>query len=432
VAAAVATGTATAGMAALGTPTYAAALPAQATSTSTTCTTAQLFTNPGFESGDTGWTTSSTLGFDPITSNTREPAHTGSYKAWFNGNDKADTDTLEQTFTLPAGCNATVSYWQHIDTTENTATAEPDIFKVQVLGSAGTFLSTLATYSNLDSNSGYVQKTFDLSAYAGQSIKVKWTGIETNASGGTTDFVIDDTALQTSPPGGLDPRVAPGGNFDLSLWELQLPTGSSGSPTTVAPAQLEGPNGFQDSYFHTSSSDGAMTFWDPENGVTTTNSNFPRSELREMTSSGAAANWFAPGTHTMTATLRVTQVPDHVCVGQVHLGSGGSSKPLFELFYYANGDIEMAIEQSPAGGNEVLYNVGNVPLGTQWSYVLGVSGSTISLVLNGGAKRTWTASSSFNGYGLYFKAGDYDQSSGSSSSVGARVGFYSLSVHHGS
>jgi hypothetical protein len=92
----------------------------------------------------------------------------------------------------------------------------------------------------------------------------------------------------------------------------------------------------------------------------------------------------------------------------------------------------MAIEQSPAGGNEVLYNVGHVPLGTQWSYVIGVSGSTISLALNGGAKRKWTASSSFSGYGLYFKAGDYDQSSGSSSSVGATVGFYSLSVYHGS
>ncbi|WP_228556233.1 polysaccharide lyase family 7 protein [Catenulispora pinisilvae] len=232
--------------------------------------------------------------------------------------------------------------------------------------------------------------------------------------------------------GGLNTSVAPGGNFDLSVWELQEPTGSAGSPTTIAPGQLEGANGYQDSYFYTDSGDGAMTFWDPENGVTTPNSNYSRSELREMNSDGSAANWFAAGTtNTLGATLKVTQVPDHVCVGQIHLGSGGSTKPLLELFYYANGDIKMAIEQTPAGGNEVLTDVGNVPVGTQWSYVIGLSGSTISLSLNGGAAQTWTASSTFDGYGMYFKAGDYDQSSGSDSSVGAKVGFYALSISHG-
>ncbi|ACU76316.1 Alginate lyase 2 [Catenulispora acidiphila DSM 44928] len=249
------------------------------------------------------------------------------------------------------------------------------------------------------------------------STNQQWT-LPTGSGGGTG-------------PGGLNPGVAPGGNFDLSLWELQLPTGSAGSPTTILPAQLEGANGYQSQYFYTDSTDGAMTFWDPENGVTTPNSNYSRSEFREMTSSGAAANWFAAGTtNTLSATLKVTQVPDHVCVGQIHLGSGGSTKPLLELFYYASGDIKMAIEQTPAGGNEVLYDVGTVPVGTQFSYVIGLSGSTISLSLNGGAARTWTASSTFNGYGMYFKAGDYDQSSGSSSSVGARVGFYALSIHH--
>jgi hypothetical protein len=32
---------------------------------------------------------------------------------------------------------------------------------------------------------------------------------------------------------------------------------------------------------------------------------------------------------------------------------------------------------------------------------------------------------------MYFKAGDYDQSSGSSSTVGAKVQFYALTIHHG-
>src|SRR5262249_41125114 len=67
----------------------------------------------------------------------------------------------------------------------------------------------------------------------------------------------------------LNPNVAPGGNFDLSLWELQEPVGSPGAPRTIPPSQLAGANGFQDAYFFTDSTDGSMTFWDPENGVTT-------------------------------------------------------------------------------------------------------------------------------------------------------------------
>ena len=43
----------------------------------------------------------------------------------------------------------------------------------------------------------------------------------------------------------LNPGVAPGGNFNLSVWELQLPIGSPGSPTTILPSQLEGANGYQ-------------------------------------------------------------------------------------------------------------------------------------------------------------------------------------------
>jgi hypothetical protein len=61
--------------------------------------------------------------------------------------------------------------------------------------------------------------------------------------------------------------------------------------------------------------------------------------------------------------------------------------------------------------------------------VIGLSGNKISLTLNGTTK-TWQENSSFNGQTYYFKAGDYDQSSGSSSTVGAQVQFYALGVNH--
>ena len=163
------------------------------------CTPAQLLANPGFESGATSWTQTSTLGFTPITKATSaEPAHSGSYVAWFNGNGSKDTDTAAQSVSIPSGCTATLTYWLHIDTTENTTTAKPDTFTVQVLNSSGTVLATVGSFSNLNAASGYTQHTADLSAYAGQTITVKFTGSETDTSGGTTNSVVDDTALQTN------------------------------------------------------------------------------------------------------------------------------------------------------------------------------------------------------------------------------------------
>ena len=230
----------------------------------------------------------------------------------------------------------------------------------------------------------------------------------------------------------LSTTVAPGGNFNRSVWELQEPVGTPGHPNTISPSRLEGASGFSDQFFFTNKTDGSMSFWDPENGVTTPNSNFSRSELREMNSNGTAAAWLPPGTHTLTATVKATLIPDHVAVGQIHLGdNSGSTKPLLELFYYKNGNVVLAIEQTPAGGNEVLHTIGNVPVGTKFNYVISLTNNNqIGLNLNG-TNHTFTMPSSFNGFTMYFKAGDYDQTSGSSSTIGAKVQFYALTIHHG-
>ncbi|MFF4844725.1 putative Ig domain-containing protein [Streptomyces collinus] len=150
-----------------------------------TCTSAQLLANPGFESGSTGWTSSSGV----ITTDTGEAAHGGSYKAWLDGYGSSHTDTLSQSVTVPSGCKATLTFYLHIDTAETGSTAYD---KLTV--SAGS--TTLATYSNVNAASGYAQKTFDLSSFAGQTVTLKFSGVEDSSL--QTSFVVDDTALTTS------------------------------------------------------------------------------------------------------------------------------------------------------------------------------------------------------------------------------------------
>nr|WSX73388.1 immune inhibitor A [Streptomyces sp. NBC_00899]WSX80546.1 immune inhibitor A [Streptomyces sp. NBC_00899] len=155
------------------------------------CTAAQLIANPGFESGSSSWTATSGV----INNSSGEAAHAGSYKAWLDGYGTATTDTVAQSVTIPAGCAARLSFWLHIDTAETGSTVY-DTLKVQVLNSAGTVLSTPATYSNVNAAAGFAQRSFDLSAYAGQTVTVKFTGTE--GSKLQTSFVIDDVALAVS------------------------------------------------------------------------------------------------------------------------------------------------------------------------------------------------------------------------------------------
>jgi hypothetical protein len=157
-----------------------------------TCTAAQLLGNNGFESGSTAWSASSGV----ITNSSSEPARTGSYYAWLDGNGTATTDTLSQSVAIPSGCSATLSFYLHVDTAETTTSTAYDTLGVQVLNSSGSVLGTLATYSNLNAASGYTQRSFDLSGYAGQTVTLKFTGTE--GSKLQTSFVVDDTALNVS------------------------------------------------------------------------------------------------------------------------------------------------------------------------------------------------------------------------------------------
>ena len=148
----------------------------------------QKLGNPGFESGNTVWTsTPAVIGQNGPS----EPAHGGTWDAWMDGYGTTHTDSISQSVSIPSGCTTyTFSFWLHIDSAETTTSTQFDKLTVKI-GS-----TTLATYSNLNKASGYSQKSFNVAAFAGQTVTINFTGTEDVSL--QTSFVVDDTALNGS------------------------------------------------------------------------------------------------------------------------------------------------------------------------------------------------------------------------------------------
>jgi kumamolisin len=153
-------------------------------------TTSQLLGNPGFETGTAApWTASAGV----IDSSPTPAPHSGTWKAWLDGYGTTHTDTLSQAVTIPAGaCSATLSFWLSITTSETTTTTAFDHLTVTVRNAAGA-VTTLAAFSNLDRSAGYVQRSFDLSAFKGQAIMLQLQGTEDASL--QTSFLVDDAAV---------------------------------------------------------------------------------------------------------------------------------------------------------------------------------------------------------------------------------------------
>ncbi len=94
---------------------------------------------------------------------------------------------------IPASAtSATLSFWMHIDTAESGSTVY-DTLLVRALNTSGNVLQTLGTWSNVNANSGYVQKSFDLTGLKGQTVRIHFKGVEDASY--QTSFVIDDVTL---------------------------------------------------------------------------------------------------------------------------------------------------------------------------------------------------------------------------------------------
>ena len=210
----------------------------------------------------------------------------------------------------------------------------------------------------------------------------------------------------------------PAAYFDLSLYKLQVPYDSSGSftssnsPTTISQSKLK--TFSYSPYFYMRTNEfgvAAMVFRTPVQGLTTSGSEHPRFELREMTSSGANAAWSAVDglTHTFEISGNVT-----------HLTSVSQRAVVMQIFDSTNGPY-MEVYATPAstnGGKGLYATTVNLTDDSLKTYYLDKSfdvdkaytlkaqiyNGVLSIYYNGSLVAT---ESGLTRTALYFKAGDY-------------------------
>lgn len=133
--------------------------------------------------------------------------------------------------------------------------------------------------------------------------------------------------------------------------------------------------------------------------VTTPNSQHCRTEFRESNPSSWDPN---AASNRLFVDLAVPSTSDGsgTCIGQVHIDDSVSSKPVAELFYDSQGNLKLGVEQTRAGGNEVLcmcsfqptrcakhanaiclllVQVGYVPVGQRFTYEIRYESNILSI-----------------------------------------------------
>jgi Zn-dependent metalloprotease len=152
----------------------------------------ELFTNGGFEGSASPWVGSGT-GYFYV--NPGNYPHSGSGYIYFGVNNSVSGQSYQQV-TIPSTATANLTFWLNVTSSETTTTTQYDKLFVEVRNTAGTLLSTLATYSNLNKGTAgaYSQKSFSLASWRGQTVRVQFRS--TTDSSVTTTFRVDDASLK--------------------------------------------------------------------------------------------------------------------------------------------------------------------------------------------------------------------------------------------
>ncbi len=194
----------------------------------------QLLLNPGFESGNVDWSTTA----DVITDDSAD-AQAGSWFAWLDGYTSKETDTLQQSVTIPATCTATLTYYLYVSTNEKSTAGAIDTLSLTVNG------TTEQTFSNKTTTGGaYVLETVNLSAFAGTTAKLLWTSNQTGSK--ATNFFIDSTALNLSggtatPTPTPAPTATPTAKPTATPTATPAPTATPTAHPTASPTATPAP-----------------------------------------------------------------------------------------------------------------------------------------------------------------------------------------------
>jgi hypothetical protein len=208
--------------------------------------------------------------------------------------------------------------------------------------------------------------------------------------------------------------------LDLTNWYLTLPTGADGDPDTVEQPDLDT---YTSRYFQLNAAQDGVGFTANADGVTTKNSTYPRTELREMNGQHKAAWSNTTGVHTLRVTEAVTELPEakpETVTAQIHDGSDDVLQIRLEgprlMVQYDDGAKDVTLDP-------------NYQLGTPYEIQIVAAEGHVQISYNGAQK----ADLPLAGSGWYFKAGAYLQSNtgkGEKASAVGQVVIYSLTVTH--
>ena len=207
--------------------------------------------------------------------------------------------------------------------------------------------------------------------------------------------------------------------LDLSDWYLTLPTGKPGKPDTVEQPAL---HTLTNQFFKLAPAGDGVEFSAPGSGVTTKNSQYPRSELREINGRDKAAWSNTSGSHILDVCEAFDRLPGakpEVVGAQIH----DAVSDVMEIRLEGQ---KLAVQYNDGKSEQVLDPA--YKLGTPYHLRIVAGDSRVVVLYNGQQKAVLPV----RGSGWYFKIGAYVQSNtrtGDRSSSGA-VTVYSLKVRH--
>jgi len=214
--------------------------------------------------------------------------------------------------------------------------------------------------------------------------------------------VVDANPTQKSTPSSPTAKmIYPSQVLNLANWKITIPTITSGNAAEIKQPELATYN--ISPWFIVVSEGNAVRFRAAVNGSTTSGSEYPRSELREMVDNGKTnAAWSSKkGIHTLFLDQAITAVPkikQDVVAGQIH----NESKDIIVIrLNYPNLHVRV-------DGTNVYTLDSHYTLGKRFTVKFVVSEGLTKVYYNNGADPVYTLNKKYSD--AYFKAGVYTQS----------------------